>query len=188
MKKFMLAVAMICAATVGQAAAVSWSSDSVQIVDPKTGDTLTSLSSGSIWLVVLTDTTGWSEGTWSAAKGSVTELASASIGAGKTAGIVAGTRYSFTYDETGATGLKNGDVLAVVFKDSSGAYDQLEYYSSKSAVTDTLTVSGMSDTTWSQTFAFGQDGGSITTPVPEPTSAMLVLLGFAGLALKRKRA
>lgn len=188
MKKLMLAVALICTAIIGRAAAVSWSSGSVRIVDPKTGDTLTSLSSGSIWLVVLSDKTGWSEGTWSAAKGSVTELASANIGAGKTAGIVAGTRYSFTYDETGATGLKNGDVLAVVFKDSSGAYDQLEYYSSKSAVTDTLTVSGMSDTTWSQTFAFGQDGGSITTPVPEPTSAILVLLGFAGLALKRKRA
>lgn len=31
------------------------------------------------------------------------------------------------------------------------------------------------------------DGGAWTTAVPEPTSAMLMLFGLAGLALKRKR-
>ena len=76
-----------------------------------------------------------------------------------------------------------------MFKDSSGAYDQLEYYSSKSAVTETLIVSGLKENNWADELIFGQgsaSSGGIYAPVPEPTSAMLLVFGLCGLALKRK--
>lgn len=190
MKKLMLAVAVVGAAIIGQAATVTWNSNATKLVD-KDGNVQTGLSSGSIMLVLLSDSTGWSDGTWSAAKGSVTELASASIGTGKAAGKITGSAYKFDYDAADASSspLKNNDVLAVVFKDADGKYSQLTY-NTGAAVTETLTVSGLDQNNWSGSLVFGQATGvsGIIAPVPEPTSAMLVLLGVAGLALKRKRA
>ena len=190
MKRLIIAATFAVAATIGQAATVSWSANTTKFVD-STGTVQTSVTGGSIVLVLLSNSTGWTEGTWSAAKGSVTELASATIGSGKSKGNITGTTYTFTYDETNvsASPLKDGDVLAVVFKDSSGAYDQLEYYSSKSAVTETLTISGLADNAYEGELLFGQGSakaGGITSPVPEPTSALLLMLGLCGLALKRK--
>ena len=194
MKKLIIAASVVVAAVVCQAATIKWNSTNAKLVDPKTGSTQSSLSSGSIMLVVLSDTKGWADGTWSAKAGSVTELASATIGSNKTAGKITGVTYTWQYesDKTGSS-VKDGNMLAVVFKDSSGAYDQLEYFTTKAAVTDTMTVSGLDSLgdTWTQTFNFAQGdaaSGGIYAPVPEPTSAMLVLLGFTGLALKRKRA
>ena len=192
MKKLIIAAALVAAAIVGQSATVDWNAASTVFVD-QNGNTQTSIPSGSIVLVLLSNNTGWDAGTWSASAGSLTELASATIGSGKSKGKISGTTYSFSYNETNpsASALKNGDVLAVVFKDADGNYSQLAYYTSKSAVTDTLTVSGLADNTWATIFNFAQGdaaSGGIYAPVPEPTSAMLVLLGFTGLALKRKRA
>ena len=190
MKKLLIAASLIAATTLSQAATVDWSSNTTKLVDA-TGTVQTSVTGGSIVLVLLSNSTGWTEGTWSAAKGTVTELASATIGTGKSKGKISGATYTFTYDDTNvsASPLKNGDVLAVVFRDSAGAYDQLEYYTSKSAVTETLTVSGLDSTAWTGELLFGQgtaSAGGIYAPVPEPTSAMLLVLGLCGLALKRK--
>ena len=192
MKKLIIVAAIAVAATISQAAVVSWTAVSTKLYDASTGEA-TGLKSGSIVLAILSDTTGWSDGTWKATSG-VTELATATVASSKSIGTISGADYNFFYDEDNPTSspLKNGDVLAVVFKDADGNYSQLTYYTTKSAVTETLTVSGLNSNVWTDELVFGQAGdGKIvagTASIPEPTSAMLVLLGFAGLALKRKRA
>ena len=62
-------------------------------------------------------------------------------------------------------------------------------------VVDSLTVSGLSslEDLYAETLNFATAGNftaavSESSSAPEPTSAMLVLVGLCGLALKRKRA
>ena len=190
MKKLIIAVAVIATALVGQAASVKWSAGSTKLCDATTGEA-TSLKSGSIVLAILSDTTGWSDGTWKATSG-VTELATATVASAKGVGTITGTDYKFEYDDENptASALKNGDILGVLFKDADGNYSQLTYYTTKSAVTETLTVSGLNSNVWTDELVFGQAGdGKIvagTASIPEPTSALLLMLGLCGLALKRK--
>ena len=103
------------------------------------------------------------------------------------------TTKTFTFDEEpgAANVLKNGDILGVMFKDSEGNLSQLVYASDMTTtVDDVYVVSGLSDNTWGGSGGAGftyATGGNFTA-VPEPTSGLLLLLGMAGLALKRKRA
>ena len=187
MKKLIIAATLAFAATVSQAATVSWNAGSSKLVDASTGEN-TTLSSGSIVLVILTDTTGWTDGTWKSTSG-VTELATATVASTKNKGAITGTAYKFSYSED-SSALKNGSVLGVLFKDASGNYSQLTYYSTKAVVSETFTVSGLTSDVWADEFKFGQAGdGKIvagTASIPEPTSALLLMLGLCGLALKRK--
>ena len=98
--------------------------------------------------------------------------------------------FSFTYDdETPANNpIKTGDILGVMFKDSEGNLSQLVYASDMTTtVDDVYEVSGLTSDTWSGAGFTYATGGNFTA-VPEPTSGLLLLLGMAGLALKRKRA
>ena len=98
--------------------------------------------------------------------------------------------FSFTFDEENADNnpFKNGDVLGVMFKDSDNNLSQLVYASDmETVVADTYTVSGLTSDTWSgDKFTYASRGNF--TAVPEPTSGLLMLLGVAGLALRRRRA
>ena len=75
-----------------------------------------------------------------------------------------------------------------MFKDSEGNLSQLVYASDMTTtVDDVYEVSGLTSDTWSGAGFTYATGGNFTA-VPEPTSGLLLLLGMAGLALKRKRA
>jgi hypothetical protein len=54
-----------------------------------------------------------------------------------------------------------------------------------SGVTDLTTAGSIVDTSWS--IGYGMQSG-VTQSVPEPTSGLLMLVGLAGLALRRRRA
>jgi len=74
-----------------------------------------------------------------------------------------------------------------MFKDSSDNLSQLTYVADGATVDDTYTISGLTSDTWSgEKFTYAT-GGNFTA-VPEPTSGLLMLLGVAGLALRRRRA
>lgn len=98
------------------------------------------------------------------------------------------------YGYTIPTGkLKDGDILTVLFWDWGDNYSHLYYVDENGQPTgrivdDTYVVSGISEgLTNLETFTFAKDG-NFTTALPEPTSGLLLLVGLAGLALRRRRA
>ena len=191
----MIALAAVACAAAVQAASFTWASGTKSYFTDDTGAKITDaatyssyLQGGSIVLVLLSD------GTYDGAKTVLTG------NSGDTAALVTSgtasakgrlsTTFGFTYDDTpgAANILENGDVLGVMFRDSSGNLSQL-VYSDDSKVNATYTVSGLSDNTWAgSAFSFTAANTTFTASVPEPTSGLLLLLGMAGLALKRKRA
>ena len=107
------------------------------------------------------------------------------------------------YTYTGTT-TKNARTGAVALGVTSGNYDPLasvsgyvvlfdtadasaaKYYVSTGVVTGSIPASGA--TTALDFGTVASNGGWQTTAVPEPTSGLLMLLGMAGLALRRRRA
>ena len=198
MKKLMIALAAVACATAVQAAAFSWSTTN-KFTDSEgnvitTADGYTSaLNGGSIVLVKLAALT----------EGPGYDWANATVVAGQTAPSIKTTspastkgrlsaNFSFTYDdETPANNpIKTGDILGVMFKDSAGNLSQLVYASDMTTtVNDVYEVSGLTSDTWSGAgFTYATGGNFTAAAVPEPTSGLLMLLGMAGLALRRRRA
>ena len=182
MKKLMIAAAIVCAAVVGQAAQVSWTVDWVYS-NYDAVNTYDDGSSVNYWIVNMvsaTDTTGLSVDK----DGNLVNSASYAV-------VDSG---SFTAMGGGAVDgtIANGNYLAMVIYDAAnGLY----------GVSDANAVSGIvaePPTAGELAATFQNDGGSEgyiiantpvpTEPVPEPTSGLLMLLGVAGLALRRKRA
>ena len=198
MKKLMIALAAVACAAGVQAASVSWQSHTgsaaTYLVDAT--DKTTKLTGvpdgGSIVLIklVAADLASFTAGTWSGAKDAYTVLDTASVGSGKGSGKVTGT-YSFDY---GSKVINDGDYLAAVLKTSDGAFTQLTY-TDDSKVANYMTVAGMAtaegkgeQALWSQNFDYATAGNFTAAAVPEPTSGLLLLLGVAGMALRRRRA
>ena len=180
MKKLLVLGAVLCAAAVSQAASVNWNS-SAKIADSTgavigSADAYSSLMNGGSLVLVLLQ-----KGSYS---GAITELGGTASFVSKPAGrkgMVKGS-YSFVY---GDGTLKNGDVLGVMFKDAKGNLSQL-IYTAGGTVDDILTIRGMTDNLFSADFSYAASG--TFTVVPEPTSGLMLLLGLAGLALRRKQA
>jgi len=189
----MIALAAVACATVVQAASFTWGTDnkftdSEGTVITTTDGYTAALNGGSIVLVLLSD------GTYNGAK---------TVLAGQTAPAIKTTTpnstkgrlsasFEFTFDEENVANnpFKNGDIIGVMFKDSDGNLSQLVYANDMTTtVDDVYTISGLSANTWfGDKFTYASGGNFTTAAVPEPTSGLLLLLGMAGLALKRKRA
>ena len=181
MKKLVIAAAIVCAAVVSQAAMVSWACDwaysnygSVNTYDAP--DEMT------YWIVNMasaTDTTGLSVDKTGAL---VNKDSYAIVGTG-----------SFTENGNGvAEGtIANGNYLAMVIYDAAnGLYGVSDANAVSGIVAEpptagSLAVSFQND---SATAAEGYLIANTPVPVPEPTSGLMLILGVAGLALKRKRA
>ena len=185
MKKLIIAAARVCAAAVSQAAVVTWglSSGAITFNGTKLGNQAVQLYivgvSGAADLLVDTRNTANSP---AANKG---KLANGS-GSGQA---------SYDYNSTIAGGdvwsSESGDLARqyyIVLTYNDGVKD---YTYTSSAVAS----SGLSDTkpgtvafTFNDTIkTSGTDGWVASSPVPEPTSGLLLLLGVAGLALRRKQ-
>lgn len=194
MKKIMIIGAIVLAASVVNAASFSWATsnkftdDSGTVITTSDGYT-SYLNGGSIVLVKL------------AALDSGYDWANATVVAGQTAPSIKTTApastkgrlsatFAFTFDTENAANnpIATGDILGVMFQDASGNLSQLVYASDmKTTVDDVYTVSGLTDNSWSGSGFVYASGGNFTAAVPEPTSGLLLLLGMAGLALRRKQ-
>lgn len=177
MKKLMIAAALVCATAMSQAASIVWGA-SGNFVDEK-GNVQTAMTApaGKFVLVYLGNgTADWenatvvNEGTvaYKSAMGTLTAKAS-------------GT-FNFVYED-GTYG--NGDIFGVMFQDAKENLMQVATASGEPITTE-FKISGMGDNLYSGQMTFAS-GDYTVASVPEPTSALMLLLGVAGLALRRKQ-
>lgn len=192
MKKLMIALVAATVAGLVQAASVSWTM--TNIYSPS--DTTTKVAAGSMsaWLFVTANSTDKTSGipitTLSAVQavldsGDLTGLSSlaAAHGTNASAGNFGGA--------TGLEGFSSGTLTAfAVVVDNTDLASAENYFLVNGGATKDVTFTSA---TGNKSLAFGSQA-SITqaagawTAVPEPTSGLLMLLGMAGLALRRKRA
>ena len=99
------------------------------------------------------------------------------------------TNWAFqeTFERADSAGGVNGNYLMVMFDSATPEYYWANQYT-VSGISDLTTAGNIYDDTWtvgtSMTHAVTTSGGGI----PEPTSGLLLLVGGAMLALRRKRA
>ena len=181
MKKLMIAAAIVCAAAFGHAAQVMWGFGNWENVGPDAsyneGDygvlDVTKASTAQLWVMVgteykLLDTAAPDPDDWTYGPISV-----------DTAKNVDGVNAI-----SSATDTENLQNYKLVLLTDDGKYT--------AEITGTATIKsiiGMGETTYIQNMVFSNAlTAADWSAVPEPTSGLLMLLGVAGLALRRKRA
>ena len=191
MKKLMIACVAVAMAAVAQAASVNWTISNVY--SPSDSTAKVAAGSMSAWLFVTansTDVTTIKTTTLAAVQavldsGDLTGLASlaSAHGTNTSDGMFTGA--------TGLDGFSSGSLTAfAVVVDSTDLASAGNYFLASGGAEKTATFTSP---TGMKALAFGSQatitqsaGGWTATAVPEPTSGLLLLLGMAGLALKRK--
>ena len=172
MKKLMIALAIIAIAGMSQAAAFKWTTGAMYAPNPD----------GSVSTTSAADATG----TWLA----TISLYSDAECKTAIAGLTGNTGSDVNSMTSAIQGTFAGATFA--FDNSTTYYAILELTYTSAAGAQTLTtdvVSTKLKTTGNTTLSFATPISNATwSAVPEPTSGLLMLLGMAGLALKRKRA
>ena len=176
MKKLIVAAAMVCAAAFAQAATVNWTISGVKA------------DGGAA------PTAGWAVMAFYTEAGAGSAAIESALAAG-TAGSLAFDTDSLTVSmskgkvaakDATAAGItdttKKYDFYFVVFNNSSAAA-ATEYAMASALNVEYSSMAGKFSAAGNFTSATWQ-----TTAVPEPTSGLLMLLGMAGLALRRRRA
>ena len=194
MKKIMIACVAVAMAAVAQAATVNWTI--MNVYSPSDSTAKVATGSMSAWLFVTantTDVTTIPTTTMAAVQavldsGDLTGLASLSA-----ANAVNTTAAGSIAGATGLTGFSSGSLTAfAVVVDSATLADAENYFLVSGGETKTATftsATGAKPLAWGDQTSYTQGAGkwtSVATDVPEPTSGLLLLLGMAGLALRRK--
>ena len=198
MKKLMIAAAIVCAAAMTQAASIKWGGDIAQ------SDGATAVGAGSVAYLIRADSAAHAAVSVITAAGTdwsawTTDTGAKIVDSHTVAADEAGTNYRFE-DLYNIGGAEDAGYYSVIVVDGeagapgkTGSYNlagQNSLIDPSSGATVDLTVGDgwvSGATPW-----LGNGGFTAVTftgaPVPEPTSGLLLLLGVAGLALKRKRA
>ena len=179
MKKLIIAAAIVCAAAMSQAASIDWAAATAANYVDKDGNVMTAApaDAGMFVLVFL------GNGTADWASATVVNEGKIEFGnsMGKLSAKASGT-LAWSFDDGTYA---NNDIFGVMFKDSEGNLRQLETVDGTPILTE-FKISGMGDNLYTGNMQFSSSNYTVAS-VPEPTSALMLLLGVAGLALRRKQ-
>lgn len=178
MKKIMIAVAVVMSAVMAQAAAVSWKSGKLydnEGAQLKGKDAVTAY-------VYLMDAAAYSELTdvWGAYGEDVLAGAANASNKGSTTAYAPTITIKAPSDATANTTY----YAAVITTYGSG--DDMYYIAEK--VSATTGDDGNASVSFASSISTAEGSKGAWTAVPEPTSGLLMLVGLAGLALRRRRA
>ena len=199
MKKLMMALGVVALAATVQAATFRWYNSAAIAA---AGDSTTDVTSGTVYLFSGSGQSALLTGYIEAIAGgtSAADYLSGATGFVGTGTLASGTTFSATTVPS-ASITSGRAVWTETTSDTSRNYYQVLVSGDNIYISDTLAASVK--TTGNSNIAFGNDeslaaikdsasgyagGGWYTTAVPELTSGLLMLLGMAGLALRRKRA
>ena len=174
MKKLMIALTAVAMAAAVQAGSVKWSTTTGLVAAGETDV----MSSGTLQLIAVTAGTSVDDVFASVKDGAFTSVKSASMSSGK----IAAQQFDMTngsYDFYSIC--VDGDNF-FISASKSGAVSDV------GSASIGYTLKAQSNSGSIMDAAAGYQGAGWYSSVPEPTSGLLLLLGVAGLALRRRRA
>ena len=196
MKKLMIVAAIVCAAAVSQAASIKWGGDIAQAdgTNPVGAGSVAYLIRGATTAAaavstITVDGTDWSA--WTTDTGATIVSAYTLDADDATSSYHFERMYSITGDADA------GYYSVVVVDGGAGADGKTGSYNlagqnTITSATDPTVVNLLIGDNWASGTAPWLGNGGFNAvqfaSVPEPTSGLLMLLGFAGLALRRRRA
>lgn len=185
MKKLIIVLAAVALATGVQASSVKWSISNIY----EYGSTTDKAAKGSYYVMCFigSDSASLSDKVYSladataaAAAGKLSDLAGKAVYAGTLTlkGQYTSAKYDLGWDGGDTVG-----IYAIVF--DAATPEAATHY----AISSSMSTVTFDDNAQDKTLSVSMAGASYNpTSVPEPTSGLLMLLGMAGLALRRKRA
>ena len=192
MKKLILLCSAVAIAAVTQAASVNWTITNVY--SPSDSTAKVAAGSMSAWMFVTANTTDVTTGipvTTLAAVQAVIDSGSLSGLSALSATHASNTAAGNIVGASGLTGFSSGSLTAfAIVVDSTDLATAQNYYFVSDGAEKTASftsAAGAKSLIWGDQTSYTQGAGKWTA-VPEPTSGLLLVLGMAGLALKRKRA
>lgn len=184
MKKLILSTVVVCSAIFAQAAVANWKSSASGIYNGTGSTEDSALYSGTAYVF---DAGSLSQAALFALIEAGTMIDSSTAGYVATATLSEGYFGGLTYSN-GEQGGGSYTYYFVIIEDGK------VYFSNEKSATASTTATaknvGFGGQTGSSSLPVGTgyQGAGTWSVVPEPTSGLLLLLGMAGLALKRKRA
>lgn len=200
MKKLMMAVAIVCAAVCAQAATANWTMSAANVYNGSGTATTADKYTGAAYIfdaTAITQKALFDAFAADVAAFDVTKqdgyLATGAVASGSISTTNAANKFSAFEQGSGAHDfffvLVDGDKMyASTTKagvNASGTDDGVQISFGNQKVT---TGAGIPNSSLAASDGWSQAGQWATASIPEPTSGLLLLLGMAGLALRRRRA
>lgn len=193
MKKLILTAAIVCATVISQAATANWSVSASNLYNGG-GDTATKLASGTV--LYMFDASKVTQAALFEVFAADTSMDFAkatgyagSVAVGATAGVVPTSTATFSYGEQGG-----GDYsyyFAIVNGDNIYLSKTITKTANETSTAAAIGFGNQAPTTGASSKNLPTDGFVSVgqwAAVPEPTSGLLMLVGLAGLALRRRLA